>query len=580
MAPQIAHGSFSERITAVYSRLVLGVIRMVLPARSALSASIIPVLLFAASAGFVAWRNSQVGVLVDLAYIVNIAMRIALGDVPYAQFPLAQAPGTFLIQAALIKLLGAHYFVQIAYAAIVGGLATALAYAIARRMLARAVAAPHAVALLLSIPLIPLGIYAIAPNPFYDPDACFAVLVAIAAVLVARERPSRTRWLVAGVLLTLPLVIKQNIGGAFLVSAGAILLLEHVRAPVGRPGLRWWLAGVAAGLGIQLVLIQAIIGIGSYVRWAWTYAMVGRGVTITRLREFADPSVIWPSALLLALVILAMRLPPRARGPLFAGGLLVTLVVSLFTPALLLGVPQFFPPFLIASSVLACWRAVRDGPRFDVLLPLVLAATTLGTLQSQGLVNSTFGIFPLLSLAVAAFVRDLAYFVAAPPRLASMTAAVVALILTVVGTGATVGNIRLRFIDADAPGPVMTSTFPSLAGLSARGPYLAELDEILRWMEANVPPGDPFAFLPGEDPVYFALGRKPALPSVYFYDVATPYSPAEIARFADETGLRWVFVKDRLQLCCKPPLEDELVARLTAGATHVTTVGPYRVFRR
>jgi hypothetical protein len=41
-----------------------------------------------------------------------------------------------------------------------------------------------------------------------------------------------------------------------------------------------------------------------------------------------------------------------------------------------------------------------------------------------------------------------------------------------------------------------------------------------------------------------------------------------------------VIVKDKLQLTVAPPQEPELVARLTSGATLVTTIGPYRVFRR
>jgi hypothetical protein len=132
----------------------------------------------------------------------------------------------------------------------------------------------------------------------------------------------------------------------------------------------------------------------------------------------------------------------------------------------------------------------------------------------------------------------------------------------------------------NAPGPVVRSEFPSLAGLSARGPYIGELDTILFWMRDNVPAEDAFVFLPGEDPVFFALDRRPRLPSVYFFDVANPYSPAEIARFADEVGLRWVFVKDRLQLVEEPPLEQRLVVALTERATLVAQVGPYRVYRR
>jgi hypothetical protein len=124
------------------------------------------------------------------------------------------------------------------------------------------------------------------------------------------------------------------------------------------------------------------------------------------------------------------------------------------------------------------------------------------------------------------------------------------------------------------------ATYPSLAGLSARGPYLADLDEILRWIDGHVPPDESIAFLPGEEPAFFALGRRPLLPSVYFFDVATPYTPAEIGRAADERGLRWVFVKDRLQLTEEPPLTKALVAVLTEHATLVERVGAYRVYRR
>jgi hypothetical protein len=86
--------------------------------------------------------------------------------------------------------------------------------------------------------------------------------------------------------------------------------------------------------------------------------------------------------------------------------------------------------------------------------------------------------------------------------------------------------------------------------------------------------------LPGEEPVFFALGRRPVLPSVYFFDVATPYSPEELALIADERGLQWVFVKDRLQLLSEPPQTEAIAAALTARATLVDRVGAYRIYRR
>jgi 4-amino-4-deoxy-L-arabinose transferase-like glycosyltransferase len=539
-------------------------------------------LLFAASAAFVVWRNSQVGVLVDIAWIVNNATRIALGDVPYSQFPLAQTPGTFLVQAALIKLFGPHYIVQILYAAVLGGAATALTYVIAKRLLRDAVPEPRMLAAVLALPLIPLGIYAILPNPFYDPDACLAVLAGVAALLAARDRPTQRRWLVCGALLSVPLLIKQNIGGAYLVSVLGVLVAEAVQRPLARRGFRYVLTGLAVALGIELVVLQLVVGVDTFLQGIWTYALNGRGVSVDRFREFADPLVIWPGVLILILVLIGRAVSQRWRGPLFVAGLCTAPAATLFSPAAILSVPQLFPPLLLAAGALAVARTTREGVRFEAALPLVLGATALGALQSQGLGGSTYGIFPLLILAIATLVRDVAYFLPLPSRLASLAGVVLATLLTVSGAQYTVENVRLGFIDVNAAGPVVRSTFPSLAGLSARGPYVEDLDAVLFWIRDHVPAGESFAFVPGEEPAFFALNRKPALPSVYLYvgDIATPYTPAELAAFADRAGLRWVFVQDKLQLTGEPPQMREVVTRLTAHAALVTQIGSYRVYRR
>jgi hypothetical protein len=556
---------------------VFGAGRAALPGRSS---PLVPVLLFATSAAFTVYRNSQIAVLADISYITNIATRVAAGDVPYAQFPLAQAPLTFLVQAVLIKAFGPHFFVQIGYAAIVGGLATVLTYLIARRLVAGVVARPAALAAVLAIPLVPLGIYAILPNPFYDPDACVAILAAVAAILSASDRPTRTRWLVAGALISVPVFIKQNIGGAFLVLAVGALVVDALTRPAARAGVRWCLAGLAVAIGLELLALQLIIGIDHYLAWAWTFALAGRGVTLERVSSFADPSVIWPGLLILGLAVATHFLRPPLRASIFVLGLSIALLTRVSTVTSFIDVNTLFPPVLVAASVFAFVRAARDGARIETLLPLVLTGTAAGTLMSLGLNGSTFGIFPLLVLAIAAVVRDLGRFVPGTTRLAPVTGAVLALFLALSGTAYTLTNARLLFVDANAPGPVVRSTFPSLAGLSAPGPYVADLDAILIWARDNVPADDAMVFLPGEDPAFFALGRRPRMPSVYYYDVANPYSPAEVARFADAVGLRWVFVKDRLQLVEEPALEQGLIAALTERANLVAQVGPYRVYRR
>jgi hypothetical protein len=550
------------------------------PAAHARDSYLIPFLLFAASAIFTLWRNTQVGVLVDISYILNTATRIAAGDVPYSQFPLVLAPVEFLAQGLLIKAFGPHFLVQIAYATILGGLGTALAYTIARRLLDTAVARPAAVAAVLSIPLVPLGIYAIYPHPFYDPDTCLAILATLAAILAARDRPTPARGLLGGALLAVPVFIKQTIGGAFLALMVVALLVDALAEPRRRTSFRWIMAGLVICLGLEVSALQLVVGIDHYLTWTWTFALSGRGVTLARISAFVDPSVIWPGVLLLSLALATPVLALRLRAPVFLVILLVALLSRAASPSSFLNVNTLLPPVLLAASVLALIAAARDGVRFETILPLVLAGTAVGALMSNGLNGSAYGIFPLLILALAALVRDLSRVVQKPAQIAPITGVMLASILAMSGAVYTVTNARLLFADVNAAGPVERSEFPSLAGLSARGPYIGELDTILFWMRDNVPAEDAFVFLPGEDPVFFALDRRPRLPSVYFFDVANPYSPAEIARFADEVGLRWVFVKDRLQLVEEPPLEQRLVVALTERATLVAQVGPYRVYRR
>src|SRR5207237_7408573 len=90
VAPRSSHRmSFSFLISHLYSRLVIGAGRAALPGRSL---ALLPLLLFAASAAFTVWRNTQVAVLVDISYILTIATRIPAADVPYSQSPLPPPP--------------------------------------------------------------------------------------------------------------------------------------------------------------------------------------------------------------------------------------------------------------------------------------------------------------------------------------------------------------------------------------------------------------------------------------------------------------------------------------------------------
>ncbi|MGC1461941.1 MAG: hypothetical protein WA802_07045, partial [Terracidiphilus sp.] len=185
--------------------------------------------LFLATASVVLWQNAHVAVLFDLSYILNTAERIALGQMPYRDFPLAHAPLTFLLQAAIIRLTGRVFFHHVLYAASIGGLGSVFAWRIALGSLRGRVRAawPTAwlVALLVAAPLCVLGIYSILPTPEYDCDCGFWILVAV--WMLQRLDGETSAWFgfAAGAALCVPLFFKQNMGlPLLLVAIGAVLL--------------------------------------------------------------------------------------------------------------------------------------------------------------------------------------------------------------------------------------------------------------------------------------------------------------------------------------------------------------------
>src|SRR5258707_253257 len=236
--------------------------------------------LFSATAAVVVWQNSRLGVLWDLSYVLDNSYRISLGDLPYRDFPFPHAPLTFLVQAGIIKLAGRVFWHTTVYCAVVGGLATVMTWRILLNVLRETISHARLVALLLSSPLVVLGIYSIFPHPFYDPDCTLAILLSVLLLQQLDRKPAASaRAFLAGTSLVIPIFVKQNTGLAFFASAGlalaAMMAFEIFRR---RPVRRyvWALAGAIAGLSLALLLIHFSAGLKNYWHWTIEFAAARR----------------------------------------------------------------------------------------------------------------------------------------------------------------------------------------------------------------------------------------------------------------------------------------------------------------
>jgi hypothetical protein len=228
-------------------------------------------------------------------------------------------------------------------------------------------------------------------------------------------------------------------------------------------------------------------------------------------------------------------------------------------------------------------RGMERRPALRLFLPLLLLAAIHGTFLSQQLWGSTYGIWPLLILLIADLLAFLAPFVArgnANRWFTPALAAVISIALLVCGGFYTASEERLSY--ANLPdGPAAHSTFPALAGLATPGPYLPEIDELLRYAQANIPFDDGMVVIPGEEPFYFATGRNPRFPVPFFDPTIDPYSPNEIADLVRARNIRWLIVKTDVQTKEDPtPDRAELMRLLMQEFTPAAHLRGYDVYRR
>jgi hypothetical protein len=568
--------------------------------------------LFSATSAVVVWQNSRLGVLWDLSYVLDSSYRISLGDLPYRDFPFPHAPLTFLVQAAIIKLGGRVFWHTTVYCALMGGLATVMTWRILLNVLRDTLAHARLVAFLLSLPLAALGVYCIFPHPFYDPDCTLAILLSVLLLQqLDRKSAASGRAFVAGASLVIPLFVKQNTGLAFLVSAGlALLALMTIEILRRRPVRRylWSLAGALAGLSLALLLIHFSAGLKNY--WHWTIEFAAARRTPARGEMLA---IYQGKILLLWLAIFAagaILLWSNRRGQRVLALLSALLMAAPFAwPAIyllrdqdaseradrLIGVG---PVLLIVAFVIAV-TSIRRRKGIALVLPFILIAAVNGNFMSQQLWGSTYAVWPLFMILFAIAIAGLASLRLdaglVPPSLGRTSppskrwdrqpwtiplAAIVAVSLLIAGAFYVRAHERLDYANL-TDGETNRSALPQLKGLSVRGRWLPDFEELVRYSEANIPRDDGLMLIPGEDLFYYTTGRRPRFPVLLFDHTTNPYSPEEIANLCRDQNIRWVIIKQDLQLE-EDPVEnsDRLIELLEKDFEQVESLKNYDIYRR
>jgi hypothetical protein len=551
-------------------------------------------ILFLGTAAFAWWQNTRVAVLWDLGYLLDTSWRIALGQMPYRDFPLVHAPVTFLIQAGLIKLVGRHFLVPVIYGAVAGGLGSVIAWRIILRTLSPIGRGRWWTSLMLSAPLIVVGIYGIYPHPIYDCDCALAILLALFLLSKVDDARSSASPLCAGAACVLPLFVKQNMGLPFLAAAATaslvLIVAQGVRSRSVRAAIRTnhvlVLLGMAGALAIALAILSATAGLHNYFHWTVQFAAQRRlpGLA-SMLSVYAQPLLLWTApALAAGFALCWSRFAHAAWGKFLA----LALLAAPFAYSLIFLLVQddaddradnllaLWPLWMVAALAVVLW-SLRRGISMRTLMPFIVLVAIHGTLLSQQLWGSTYALWPLLMLLIAGALAEL-------PRTArpvAIGAAAAAWITFGLCGGFYAASLeRLSYIDIPDDAPLELTQTPALRRMADRGPYLANFDELVAFADREIPSGDALLLLPGEAPFYYATGRVPQFPVTLFDPATDPYSPAQLMSEACRRNVRWVIVKRVLQSKANVmPGFDETLQLVQRDFALSRTLGGYEVYR-
>src|SRR3989338_6522318 len=199
------------------------------------------------------------------------------------------------------------------------------------------------------------------------------------------------------------------------------------------------------------------------------------------------------------------------------------------------------------TGAASCYLAFTSKEKsfFYLLLPLVFILVANASFLAQGIVGSTYGIWPFFFFMIALVFRNIQL-----PSLKYFFTLLALIWSLALGTYIHL-NTRLNYIVSD--GAPEKASHRLLEGLGTPGPWIPNFEGLLETTEREIPPQDPILTVPGEDPFYVFSGRTPPLP----YEQINLYTfPPEAERAIEEAirlKIKWVIVKDPLQNKIKIP---------------------------
>jgi hypothetical protein len=351
--------------------------------------------------------------------------------------------------------------------------------------------------------------------------------------------------------------------------------------------------GSVAGFFVALAIIQYTVGLENYKYWTITFA------TARRTPSFADMLSVYADWMLPAwLMVFAFGAVLFKRNE---SGKRLLNILSI----ILMAIPFLWPvaylfidtdaseraerlmsiwPFVMIASFALTYLFVRRLSGIRAAIPFILIGTSHGVFLSQQLWGSTYGIWPLLIILIG--INFLGLFSVTEDENQSAWpvttyAAIISLALVIAGGFYVYSNERLDYVDFE-DGEMAHSQLPQLKGLSMRGSYLPDFEELVTYTNQNIPQTDGILLLPGEDLFYYTTGRHPQFPVLLFDVTNNPLSADEILEQVRVHDIQWLIIKNDLQIEADKTIDDKdkIFEVLKPEFKHLESLNNYEIYKR
>ena len=556
--------------------------------------SIFPVLSYIlVSLTLVIFQSSRRFSLWDFANYSDLGIRIAKGQIPYIDFPLYTQPGSFYEIAFFTKFLGQNIYVIYLPIVLKLALLGVLVNLILNKVLLFYGKTSILKRILIMVGMSFLNPWFIVPQPTYDADLAFAVILSFFLVLISLDLKDKS----------ITRTSKVSLYSLIIISAWLPFFYKQTS------GLIW----------IILIHIFVIIFKRHLPKYLVTSLLVGDSLILTIFYLFQEKynlvsywindAIKYPSEVRLT----------SSRSPLNQllqiGDYKIDLItILIFTFILFLAIKRkskdlFFTTFLFSSSIYLTYYLITsftDNERFswDTLfaltflsisfaviysiifmkysmilkaLQMILMLTCIVNFLSQGLVDSSYAFWQIYIIVLLISVNGINY--GNLPKLGHINpSSVFAIILTVFISSISTYSFsltRLDFVRVDED----ISHYPKLYGwIGTPGKYLEETQLGIDLFSKYSKLGKTTVW-PGEDPVSLFSGFLPST-DVSTSDLTTNPSYLEVANWLSEFDIDYIIWKTRLHL---PGLHQVSIDALTPALgsyEEIEQVGVYKILKK